>query len=164
MGILHRLTAGAAFALLLTAGGTLAESAAPTCTADSVDIRGDFGSVRFFVELADTPAEQAQGLMFRESMPRLSGMLFVYPQEADVAFWMRNTLIPLDMIFVDDEGVIVRVHPQAVPLDETPIPAGAPTLAVLEINGGLAAAFGISAGDVLRSSALPQDKAVWPCS
>lgn len=162
MGIFHRLISGIGVAVLLSVGG--AEADVASCTPDSVDIRGDFGSIRFSVELARTPEEQARGLMFRETMPRLSGMLFVYPREANISFWMRNTLIPLDMIFVDATGEIVRVHPQAVPLDETPIPAGAPTLAVLEINGGLARTFGIEAGDVLRSSALPQDKAAWPCN
>ena len=136
---------------------------AAECEADRIDVRGDFGTVRFRVELALTPADQARGLMFRESLPRLAGMLFVYPRESNVAFWMRNTLIPLDMIFVDDEGRVVRVHENAVPGDETPIPAGAPTMAVLEINGGMARSLGIDAGDEVRSPALPQETAAWPC-
>ncbi|CTQ50778.1 DUF192 domain-containing protein [Jannaschia donghaensis] len=169
MGILHgRLTRraliGALTALLLLPGVAGAKTTSPICDENRVEVRGDFGSVRFKVELAMTPQEQAQGLMFRESLPRMAGMLFVYPRESSVSFWMRNTLIPLDMIFVDQTGTIVRVHSEAIPLDETPIPAGAPTLAVLEINGGLAARLGIDAGDQLRSPALPQDKAAWPCN
>ncbi|MGB3688579.1 MAG: DUF192 domain-containing protein [Jannaschia helgolandensis] len=171
MGLFHRLNdrlmGGLRLALILAvpvfAATDVAALSSGECQDGMVDVRGDFGQVRFRVELALTPAEQAKGLMNRESLPRLSGMLFVYPRESDVAFWMRNTLIPLDMIFADDEGRIVRVHENAVPLDETPIPAGAPTLAVLEINGGMARTLGIDAGDELRSIALPQDTAAWPC-
>ncbi|WP_208454546.1 DUF192 domain-containing protein [Jannaschia marina] len=157
--------AAAVTALLLVAPTASARTLASGCSADAVDVRGDFGTVRFSVELARTPQEQARGLMFRENLPRMAGMLFVYPRESgNVAFWMRNTLIPLDMIFVDGTGTIVRIHENAVPLDETPIPAGAPTLAVLEINGGLSATLGLDPGDELRSPALPQDTAAWPCS
>ncbi|MCK0166532.1 DUF192 domain-containing protein [Jannaschia sp. S6380] len=161
MGILFRLIGRVPAALagvMLFCGAALAD-----CAPGLVDIRGDFGTVRFRVELARTPEEQARGLMFREEMPRLSGMLFVYDRPRDVAFWMRNTLIPLDMIFLDAAGRIARIHENAVPLDETPIRAGAPTLAVLEINGGMAATLGLDAGDELRSPAMPQDAAAWPC-
>lgn len=157
MGILHRVTLGLAAALLWPA------LALAACAPDRVDMRGAFGTARFAVELARTPEEQARGLMFRESMPRMAGMLFVYEAPRDVSFWMRNTLIPLDMVFLDEAGVVVRVHENAVPLDETPIRAGAPTLAVLELNGGLARKLGIRPGDELRSPAMPQDVAVWPC-
>ncbi len=156
MGILHRLIAAAALAV--AAAPSLAE-----CAPGRVDLRGEFGTASFRVELARTPAEQARGLMHRESMAAMAGMLFVYPDEREVSFWMRNTLIPLDMIFVDAEGVVVGVHAEAVPLDETPIPSGEPTLAVLEVNGGMAARLGIDVGDELRSAAMPQDEAAWPC-
>ena len=158
MGILRRLTPLVGLLLTLLAG-----PASAACEDGRVDLRGAFGTVRIRVELALTAQEQARGLMFRERMPRLAGMLFVYPQERDVAFWMRNTLIPLDMIFVDASGRVVRVHENAVPLDETPIAAGAPTLAVLEVNGGLARSLGLKPGDELRSPAMPQDVAAWPC-
>lgn len=158
MGILRRLTLGLAVSLLWPA------LAIAACAPDRVDLRGAFGTVRIEVELALTASEQARGLMFRERMPKLEGMLFVYPAERDVSFWMRNTLIPLDMVFVDEAGVVVRIHENAVPLDETPIAAGAPTLAVLEINGGLARRLGLQPGDELRSPALPQDIAAWPCA
>ena len=165
MGILPEIARGAVAALfavvLLPAGTVLAQG---TCDEGRVDLRGDFGTVRFGVELARTPEEQARGLMHRESMPAMAGMLFVYPRESDVSFWMRNTLIPLDMVFVDAAGVVVGVHENAVPLDETPIPSGAPTLAVLEINGGMARRLGIDPGDEMRSPVLPQDEAAWPCS
>ena len=124
MGIFHRLNdrlmGGLRLALILAvpvfAATDVAALSSGECQDGMVDVRGDFGQVRFRVELALTPAEQAKGLMNRESLPRLSGMLFVYPRESDVAFWMRNTLIPLDMIFADDEGRIVRVHENAVHL------------------------------------------------
>ncbi|HZH26946.1 MAG TPA: DUF192 domain-containing protein [Azospirillaceae bacterium] len=101
----------------------------------------------FAVELALTPAQQAQGLMFRESMADNAGMLFVNPTERPVSFWMMNTLIPLDMVFIDRTGRIVRIHENAVPHDTTPIPSGQPVLAILEINGGLSRRLGIRPGD-----------------
>ncbi len=157
MGRLHRLIA--AVALFLPAAAAQAE-----CRADAVDIRGPWGTARFTVETALTPQDQAMGLMYRESLPRLAGMLFVYEEEAELGFWMRNTLIPLDMIFTDAAGRVVRVHENAVPLDETVIRSGGPALAVLEINGGLSSEFGIGPGDELRSPILPQDEAAWPCA
>ncbi|PWJ19208.1 DUF192 domain-containing protein [Jannaschia seohaensis] len=156
MGILHRVIA-AALAVAIS-GPALA-----ACDPGRVDLRGDFGTVRFRVELALTPEEQARGLMFREEMARMAGMLFVYPRQQRLAFWMRNTLIPLDMIFLDETGTVINVHAEAVPLDETPILSEAPGLAVLEINGGMAATLGIGPGDELRSPAMPQDRAAWPC-
>ncbi|QFU08411.1 hypothetical protein PARPLA_03010 [Rhodobacteraceae bacterium THAF1] len=98
-----------------------------------------------------------------ESMPTMQGMLFVYESEQPASFWMRNTLIPLDMLFMDDSGTITHIHENAVPLDETPIPGGDKVRAVLEINGGLSARLGIEEGTVLRHPALPQDEAAWAC-
>ncbi|MEM9796997.1 MAG: DUF192 domain-containing protein [Pseudomonadota bacterium] len=133
------------------------------CASDRVDLRGDWGTARFTVELALDAQSQARGLMFREAMPRMSGMLFVYSREKPVGFWMRNTLIPLDMIFLDDSGTVTKVHADAVPGDETVIPSDGPARAVLEVNAGMAATLGITEGDVLRSPILPQDEAAWPC-
>lgn len=141
----------------------LAGAAAAECQPDWVELRGDFGEARFRVEIADDPDERSRGLMHRESMPLSAGMLFVYETEQPVAFWMENTLIPLDMIFADATGTVVKVHENAIPLDRTTIPSEAPTLVVLEINGGMAARIGIEAGAELRHGALPQDGAVWPC-
>ena len=91
-------------------------------------------------------------------------MLFIYEEPQLLAFWMRNTLIPLDMIFVDRFGEVQKVHSNAVPLDETPIDGGRDVLAVLEINGGLAARLGIEPGTELRHPAFDQAEAAWPCS
>ncbi|QDL93403.1 DUF192 domain-containing protein [Paroceanicella profunda] len=155
-----RLAAALGVALILAASG----AASAACAPDTADLRGGFGTVRFSVELADDAAERAQGLMFRESMPKFSGMLFVYDQPAEAHFWMKNTLIPLDMLFLDATGTVRHIHPQAVPGDLTPIPSEGPALAVLEINGGLAARLGLKAGDVMRHPAFDPAVAAWPCS
>lgn len=150
---------------LAFAAWALAASAsfAEVCAPDVVDLRGDWGSARFTVEIADDPQEQGQGLMNRPSMPQFSGMLFVYPEPLMVSFWMKNTLIPLDMLFVDQDGIVQRIHENAIPLDLTSIPAGSPVLAVLEINGGLSAKLGITEGSALRHPAFDPSLAAWPC-
>lgn len=133
------------------------------CAPDRVDLRGDFGAASFGVEIADDPAERAKGLMDRVSMPMGRGMLFVYEYPQSVSFWMRNTLIPLDMVFLDSTGRVTRVHENAIPLDESPIPGGDGVLAVLEINGGLASRIGIVPGAQMRHPAFGDD-AVWSCA
>ena len=149
-----------ALALLLV---WIAGAALATCREDVADLRGLWGEARFTVEMADTPELQALGLMHRESLPRGAGMLFLYDRPRRAAFWMRNTLIPLDMIFMDATGTVTRIHHEAVPLDETPIDGGPGILAVLEVNGGLARRFGIAPGTEMRHPRLPQDTAAWPC-
>lgn len=113
--------------------------------------------------MADDPQERAKGLMFVEEMPAMKGMLFIYEQPQPASFWMRNTLIPLDMLFLDQTGTVTRIHENAVPLDESPIPGGDAVLSVLEINGGMAERLGIEVGSELRHPDLPQDVAAWPC-
>jgi len=140
----------------------LALPAAAACRDDTVELRGDWGQARFSVDLAQTAAERSQGLMFVENMPASRGMLFIYPDEQPVAFWMQNTLIPLDMIFADATGLIHKVHSNAIPGDTTAIDGGTSRF-VLEINGGLAQAIGLTAGSELRHPSVPRDGAVWPC-
>ena len=152
---IQRLLTGAA-ALVLMAGAAMS-----ACREDKVDLRGDWGSASFTVELADDNAERAQGLMNRESMARSAGMLFAYPAPRPVRFWMRNTLIPLDMIFLDDTGTVQKVHHEAQPLDESLIYGGDAIQYVLEINGGMARQLGISDGTELRHPAIAA--AAWPC-
>ena len=144
--------------LALSAG-----TAAAACRDDLVALRGDWGEARFSVEIADTDESRAQGLMFVEKMPTRTGMLFVYDAPQRAVFWMKNTLIPLDMIFVRANGVVQHVHHEAVPGDLTSIDGGQNVLMVLEINGGLARRYGISAGDQLQHPRLPQDLAIWSC-
>ncbi|WP_255010933.1 DUF192 domain-containing protein [Roseovarius sp. M141] len=140
-----------------------AASAEPACRDDQVQLRGDWGQARFTIELADDEAERAQGLMHRESMPQGAGMLFVYPEARTVGFWMKNTLIPLDMIFLDATGTVARVHSNAMPGDLTPIMGGADIKAVLEINGGLAQRMGIVPGTQLRHPSFAAGRAAWGC-
>lgn len=126
-------------------------------------------SVSIAVELADDAVERAQGLMGRKHLAPLSGMLFVYESPRPASFWMKNTLIPLDMLFFDAAGVLRHVHPQARPLDLTPIPgaaAGDPQpdrLLVLELAGGEAARLGLVPGVTLTHPAVPQSLAAAPC-
>jgi uncharacterized membrane protein (UPF0127 family) len=109
----------------------------------------------FKVWLADTPQRQAQGLMFVRSLPDLRGMLFAYPQPKAISMWMKNTYIPLDMVFIDDHGRIQQVVEQATPHSLDLIRSDAPALAVLEIAGGEAKRLGIHAGQHVIHPALP---------
>lgn len=133
------------------------------CKPGRVDLRGSWGQTGFSVEIADDEQERAQGLMFRETMPRGAGMLFVYEHPQPAAFWMKNTLIPLDIIFLDESGRVTSVHENAKPGDLTPIPGGDEVFAVLEINGGLARRYGIAPGSQMRHEIFSARGAVWPC-
>ncbi|WP_322889220.1 MULTISPECIES: DUF192 domain-containing protein [unclassified Yoonia] len=149
--------------VILAVGLALAaQGAAAACADDRVTISGGWGQATFNVEIADTPATRAQGLMFVEDMPRMAGMLFIYEQPQAVSFWMKNTLIPLDMIFASPDGEILRVHENAIPGDLTPIPGGDGVQMVLEINGGMSARLGIAAGDVMQHPSFGPD-AILPC-
>jgi uncharacterized protein len=111
----------------------------------TIESRG--GTHSFSVEIVDTPETRAQGLMYREALAPDTGMLFDFKESRPVSFWMRNTLIPLDMIFITAEGLVANVHAQARPHDPTSIPSDGPVMFVLEIPGGRAAELGIAAGD-----------------
>jgi len=106
------------------------------------------------VELADTPKKLEKGLMFRTSLAPDKGMLFVFQNEQKVAFWMKNTLIPLDMIFIKSNGKIDFIHHNARPKDETPIPSPDNVIAVLEIAGGQADKHNIKTGDSITTPLL----------
>jgi uncharacterized membrane protein (UPF0127 family) len=155
--LFHALVAGLGMALGL-AGAALAD-----CRPDALDLRGAWGNARFAVELADTPATRAQGLMFRESMPRFSGMFFVFERPESVRFWMENTLIPLDMLFADATGTVQRIHHDARPLDRTSIPGGDNIQYVLEINAGMSRRLGIVEGSEIRHPSIDTALAAWPC-
>lgn len=142
----------------------VATTAQAACAPDSVELRGHGGVQRFGVEVADTEAERALGLMNRTDMPMSAGMLFVYPAPQRAVFWMKNTLIPLDMIFADSTGLVTGVHSNAIPQDETPIDGGNDVLYVLEINAGLAKRMGIVAGTQMRAEVIEKSSAIWPCS
>lgn len=106
------------------------------------------------VEMAVTEDEQVYGLMNRTSLPPDHGMLFLFPDMAPRTFWMKDTLIPLDMLFIDDHGKIVNIHANAKPEDLTSIPSDGPVLAVLELAGGSAAALRIKTGDVIHGKSF----------
>jgi uncharacterized membrane protein (UPF0127 family) len=106
--------------------------------------KGDFS---FSVEIADDGAERAQGLMFRDHLAADAGMLFDYHEEQLTSFWMQNTLIPLDMIFIGADGIVKHVHVNARPLDTTSIPSRFPVRFVLEIPGGRSTEIGLAVGD-----------------
>lgn len=152
---------GAALGLMLLAGAAQAD-----CAPGAIELRDGDGAgtkMRFNVEVADTEATRAQGLMNREALPKSSGMLFVYPEPRVATFWMRNTLIPLDMIFANAAGVVTHVHSNAKPLDETTINGGPDVTYVLEINGGMAALLGLEPGAQMRSDRIDPGVAAWPC-
>ena len=101
---------------------------------------------RFTVEVARTPAQQAQGLMNRQTLAPDRGMIFPYDVPTPASFWMKNTLIPLDMIFIRSDGTVARIEANTAPLSLDPVAAGEPVGAVLELAGGRAAELGITAG------------------
>lgn len=150
-----------AFAL---AGPAVAEGKPAPCGAEVLWLKTEGGVQRLSVEIADDPDARAQGLMFRPSLPSAAGMLFVYEAPQRALFWMKNTLLPLDMIFADEKGVVLKVHEGAKPLDETPIDGGPGVALVLEINAGLSGALGITPGSLLRHPAIDQSGAAWPCA
>lgn len=152
-----------ALAFLVGLGLAPAAPLQASCAPGTVELRGPGGSARFSIEVADSGAERAQGLMFRRSMAASAGMLFVYQKPEHARFWMKNTAIPLDMIFADASGRVTLVHANAVPQDETAIDGGRDVQFILEINAGLAARMGIVAGSEMRHPAIAQGVAVWPC-
>jgi uncharacterized protein len=124
-----------------TAGGLAAAELQP------LEIASKGGVHVFGVEMASTPEEQAKGLMYRRELPEGQGMLFDFHHEQPTSFWMKNTYIPLDMIFIRADGRILRIAENAVPLSEALVPSGGPVRAVLEVNGGTAKKLGIAPGD-----------------
>ncbi len=107
------------------------------------------GRHAFLVEVARTEAEQAKGLMFRTSMGADEGMIFPMQPTRNAAFWMRNTVIPLDIVFIGRDRRILNIAANAVPYDERPLPSAGPVSGVLELNGGRAAELGIGPGDLV---------------
>lgn len=115
-----------------------------------VTIATDEGDVVFQAEIADTPDERTKGLMFREEMDDAHGMLFLFPEEKPRSFWMKNTLIPLDMIFIRADRTILGIVENAEPQTTTSRSVPGESQFVLEINGGLAKARGLAPGQEVR--------------
>ena len=143
-----------AFVLLLFAGPALAQLV--TFPKDTLTIETASGAKhRFNIEVATSPQQVAQGLMFRRQMAADAGMLFIFERPDPATFWMKNTFIPLDMIFIGVDGRIMNIAERTIPQSETPVPAAGPTRAVLEVNGGATSRLGIKPGDRVRHSSLP---------
>ena len=132
----------AAFALVLPAPAALAELETSPLTIESAN-----GAHAFTVEIADEPEEITTGLMNRESMDPDAGMLFDFGQPREAAMWMKNTLIPLDMLFMDPQGKVIAIARETVPGSLRTITPGVPVKSVLELNGGRAEELGIEPGD-----------------
>jgi uncharacterized membrane protein (UPF0127 family) len=136
--------------LLFTPG----QSAAQTADLQKIEIASRSGTHGFLVELAVTPEETSRGLMFRRELPDGRGMLFDFKTEQELGFWMKNTYIPLDMIFIRADGTIRRIAANTEPLSERTVPSGGPARFVLEVMGGTARRLGIEPGDKVTGPPL----------
>lgn len=138
------------------ASGNKAASCVPGATAGvsqagldqtTLCIASDTKTRAFTVEIARTPVEQAKGMMFRTEMADDTGMIFPFPEPKPASFWMKNTVIPLDIIFIRPNGTIESISENTVPYSTDPVMSGEPVAAVLELRGGLTSEVGIKAGD-----------------
>lgn len=130
--------------------------AKPAGKLETVELITTKGRARFQVEIAATRAEQQRGLMFRKSLAPDRGMLFTYAKPQPAAFWMKNTLIPLDIVYIAPNGRVLSIVRNAQPHNEMPMPSGGPVLGVLEIAGGRAAQLGILPGDKVLHRIFPK--------
>jgi uncharacterized protein len=137
-------------------GGQKAGAASAPASAASVTIDTGDRRVSFRVEVAVTPEEHARGLMYRSTLATDAGMIFVFDESSVQRFWMKNTLIPLDMIFIGKDRKIVGIVEDAAPETETERMVGVPSQYVLEIGGGLSARLGIHAGEPVEFQNIPQ--------
>jgi uncharacterized protein len=122
----------------------------PVSTVERLEIDTGSGAHPFLVEVARTEPQRERGLMFRRALAADHGMLFNFETERPVQMWMRNTYLPLDMIFISRSGKVVGLAENTEPLSERIIPSGAPAYAVLEVNAGVAAAIGLKIGDRIK--------------
>ena len=125
--------------------------------AEPLQIQTSTQTVAFDVEVANTPEIRQTGLMNRNSLPQNTGMLFVFEEITSPQFWMKDTKIKLDMVYIGEDGLVKGIHENAIPFDKTPIPSPAPVLAVLEIAGGSAKTLGISKGDKVIHQIFEKD-------
>lgn len=145
---------------VLAAGAALMVSLplAACSTEDRLTIHSESGDHGFAVKVVDTPETRAQGLMYVQELADDAGMLFDFKEERPVSFWMRNTYIPLDMLFIEADGTILNIHVNARPHDTTSIPSAGPVQYVLEIPGGRSTELGIEAGDTVEHSRIVADQ------
>ena len=141
------MLARCSFALLLLLVPAVAAAQLQRFPTAELTIETANGRHKFTIELATTPAQMEQGLMFRQRLAPNAGMLFDFKTPVRASMWMKNTFIPLDMLFIDPGGRIVNIAERTVPGSLEPVGAAAPVRAVLELNGGTAARLGIRPGD-----------------
>lgn len=144
-------------ALILIAGcasGGLAQDDGKRLRTEPLTVQGIGQTHSFTVEVAVTAPERSRGLMFREEMAADHGMLFIFETEGDRYFWMKNTPLPLDIIYIDATGKIVSIAADTTPFSEQTIPSGAPAKYVLELNAGTSAERGIGVGDTVSSASM----------
>jgi uncharacterized membrane protein (UPF0127 family) len=141
-----------ALSVLVVALMASAADVATSAELQTLEIASKTGVHAFQVEMAITPEEKEHGLMFRRELPEGHGMLFDFQVDQNVAFWMKNTYIPLDMLFIRGDGRILRIAENTEPLSERNIPSGGPVRAVLEVIGGTAKKLGIATGDRVGGS------------
>ena len=151
----------ASAAALLMAGSARAQvnddptGPQPQLATEPLSITADNGKVyNFTVEIAATPQQQAYGLMFRPSVAADAGMLFPEAPPAPVQFWMKNTIVPLDMVFIGPDGKIISIAENAVPYSLRPIGSGGAVVATLELQGGITATDDINVGDKVVAKQL----------
>ena len=147
----------------LAASVVFYNSALANCADDHVHLSGSWGSAKFTVEVADTDAERTQGLMFRDNMAKFESMLFVYDNPQQVAFWMKNTLIPLDILYFTAEGVLLDIRENAAPGDLVPFRSSGPVQYVLEVNAGTSKTLKLGLDTILGHARLAQKRKTHAC-
>ncbi|MBO6891442.1 MAG: DUF192 domain-containing protein [Roseibium sp.] len=154
--ILHQVSRCflAFFLVAVTTSIVPAQGDAPSLPVEELLVRSQSAELRFQVEVASNDIQRARGLMFREEMAEDHGMLFVFENEGERFFWMKNTPLPLDIIYISEAGRIVSIAAETVPFSENVIPSGHPARFVLELNAGLSEKLGITVGDTVSSSSM----------
>ncbi|MDE2464417.1 MAG: DUF192 domain-containing protein [Alphaproteobacteria bacterium] len=140
--------------LLFVTAPLKAQDAQPILPKAPLTFATPHGPVTLTVELATSPYEQEMGLMYRRHLAPRAGMLFVFRDSGIQSFWMKNTILPLDMVFIKSDGVISSIHAHAVPFDLDPITSDEPVRYVLEINAGAAKLLGLAPGERASGPAL----------
>lgn len=153
-GRIVQIACAVAIVLLAACSRPAAETSPVGLPMETVTVDGDSGPVTLQVEIAADDASRERGLMYRKTMEPDHGMLFDFKRTESVAFWMKNTVLPLDMIFILPDGVISSVAADTTPYSMDAIPSAEPVRAVLELNAGRAAALGIAPGDTVHAAAF----------
>ena len=125
----------------------MVQADALAATAGTIVLKTETGDHRFEIEVVDTDQERARGLMYRRSLPKNGGMLFLYDRPLNAVMWMKNTIIPLDMVFIARDGTVHRIESNAEPFSTDRISSEGVVVGVLELNGGEAQRIGLKRGD-----------------